>query len=215
MPVACDRATMPNAPGPTTPPSTVILSCSGAWTLGVNRSWRERGIEVRYSDSAREDLLRLFDFLLDRAKTAEDFESAQLTVDVIRDTVERSLSRAPFVYRKAGGSQFLRELLIPFRGAGYVALYEIKVAAHVTVLAVRHQFEDDYHWARLVGYSPAGELRRMNSGRLATWLPGAQELRLQCGGDRLQHCQVSVVIDVGGVDLNGQPPCPILRPAAH
>jgi plasmid stabilization system protein ParE len=101
--------------------------------------------EVRYSDAARQDLLRLFDFLLDRAKTADDFDSAQLAIDVIRDTVERSLSRAPFVYRKAGDSPFLRELLIPFRGAGYVALYEIQNAAHVTILAVRHQREDDYH----------------------------------------------------------------------
>jgi plasmid stabilization system protein ParE len=101
--------------------------------------------EVRYADSAREDLFRLFDFLLERAQTAEDFDSAQLAVDVIRDAVERSLSRAPFVYRKAGDSPFLRELLIPFRGAGYVALYEITDAAHVTVLAVRHQLEDDYH----------------------------------------------------------------------
>lgn len=101
--------------------------------------------EVRYSDSARADLLRLFDFLLERAQTAEDFDSAQLAVDLIRDTVGRSLSRTPFVYRKAGDSPFLRELLIPFRGAGYVALYEIKDAAHVTVLAVRHQLEGDYH----------------------------------------------------------------------
>ena len=101
--------------------------------------------EVRYSDAAREDLFRLFDFLLERAQTAEDFDSAQLAVDAIRETVERSLSRMPFVYRKAGDSPFLRELLIPFRGAGYVALYEIKDAAHVTVLAVRHQLEDDYH----------------------------------------------------------------------
>jgi len=101
--------------------------------------------EVRYSDSALEDLLRLFDFLLDRAKTAEDFDAAQLAVDAIREAVERSLSRAPFVYRKAGDSPFLRELLIPFRGAGYVALYEINDAVHVTVLAVRHQLEDDYH----------------------------------------------------------------------
>ena len=101
--------------------------------------------KVRYSDSAREDLIRLFDFLLDRAKTAEDFDSAQLAVDVIRDTVERSLGRAPFVYRKAGDSPFLRELLIPFHGVGYVALYEIEDAAYVTVLAVRHQLEDDYH----------------------------------------------------------------------
>ena len=101
--------------------------------------------EVRYSASAREDLLRLFDLLLDRAKSAEDFESAQVAINAIRDTVERSLSRAPFVYRKAGDSPFLRELLIPFGAAGYVALYEIKDAANVTVLAVRHQLEDDYH----------------------------------------------------------------------
>ena len=101
--------------------------------------------EVRYSDTAQEDLLRLFDYLLDRAKTAEDFDAAQLAVDAIREAVERSLSRLPFVYRKAGDSPFLRELLIPVRGAGYVALYEIKDAVHVTVLAVRHQLEDDYH----------------------------------------------------------------------
>lgn len=101
--------------------------------------------EVRYSDSAREDLLRLFDFLLDRAKTAEDFDAAQVAIDVVRDTVERSLSRAPFVYRKVGQSPFLRELLIPFGAAGYVALYEIENATQVRVLAVRHQLEDDYH----------------------------------------------------------------------
>lgn len=101
--------------------------------------------EVRYSDAARGDLFRLFDFLLERAQTADDFDSAQLAVDAIRDTVERSLSKMPFVYRKAGDSPFLRELLIPFGGAGYVALYEIGDAAHVTVLAVRHLLEDDYH----------------------------------------------------------------------
>ena len=101
--------------------------------------------EVLYSDSAREDLIRLFDFLLDRAKTADDFDSAQVAIDVIRDAVERSLSRAPFVYRKAGDSPFLRELVITFGSAGYVALYEIKDATQVVVLALRHQLEDDYH----------------------------------------------------------------------
>lgn len=100
---------------------------------------------VLYSGSAREDLIPLFDFLLDRARTAEDFESAQVAIDVIRETVEQSLRRAPFAYRKAGDSPFLRELLIPVGGAGYVALYEIKDATQVVVLAVRHQLEDDYH----------------------------------------------------------------------
>jgi plasmid stabilization system protein ParE len=101
--------------------------------------------KVRYTDPAREDLLWLFDFLLDRARTAEDFDSAQHAIDVIRDTVERSLSRAPFICRKAGDSPFLRELLISFGGSGHVALYEIVDAAHVMVLALRHQLEDDYH----------------------------------------------------------------------
>jgi plasmid stabilization system protein ParE len=101
--------------------------------------------EVLYTDSARADLIRLFDFLLDRAKTAEDFALAQVAIDALRDTVERSLSRAPFVYRKAGDSPFLRELVITFGGAGYVALYEIQDATHVIILAVRHQLEDDYH----------------------------------------------------------------------
>lgn len=52
---------------------------------------------------------------------------------------------APFVYRKAGESPFLREQLIPLGASGYVALYEIKNARHIDVLAVRHQLEDDYH----------------------------------------------------------------------
>ena len=40
--------------------------------------------QVRYSDSAREDLLRLFDFLLDRATSEEEFYTAQSAIDVIR-----------------------------------------------------------------------------------------------------------------------------------
>lgn len=99
--------------------------------------------EVRYSDSARADLLRLFYFPADCAKTVEGLASARLAIDAIRDTVERSLSRAPFVYRKAGENPFLREVLIPSDGAGYVALYEIKDATHVAALAVRHQLEVD------------------------------------------------------------------------
>jgi hypothetical protein len=40
---------------------------------------------------------------------------------------------------------FLRELIIPFGSAGYVLLFEIGDAESVTILAVRHQREDDYH----------------------------------------------------------------------
>ncbi|MDX9768663.1 MAG: type II toxin-antitoxin system RelE/ParE family toxin, partial [Ectothiorhodospiraceae bacterium] len=39
---------------------------------------------------------------------------------------------------------FLRELLISFGATGYVMLFEIDDASTVTILAVRHQREDDY-----------------------------------------------------------------------
>jgi plasmid stabilization system protein ParE len=101
--------------------------------------------EVRYTDAARDDLLRLFDFLLDRANTVEDFDAAQLAIDVITAEVEGHLARSPFIYRKVGDSPFRRELIIPFRAFGYVVLYEIEDGSNVNILAVRHQLEDDYY----------------------------------------------------------------------
>lgn len=101
--------------------------------------------EVRYTAAAREDLLRLFDFLLERAQTIEDFDSAQAAIDALRNAVQNHLSRTPFIYRKAGDSAFVRELIIPFGHSGYVALFEIEGADAVNILAVRHQLEDDYH----------------------------------------------------------------------
>jgi len=55
------------------------------------------------------------------------------------------LERSPFTCRKAAGSPFLRELIIPFGATGHVALFEIVDASNVVVIAVRHQREDDYH----------------------------------------------------------------------
>ena len=40
---------------------------------------------------------------------------------------------------------FLRELLITFGASGYVALYEIEDELTITILAVRHPRENDYH----------------------------------------------------------------------
>jgi len=100
---------------------------------------------VRYTEAARGDLLRLFEFLLDRAQTAEDFDKVQFATDAIVRSVDNHLCRTPFIYRKVGSSPFLRELMIPFGSVGYVALYEIEDATTVSILAVRHQLEDDYH----------------------------------------------------------------------
>lgn len=51
--------------------------------------------EVRYTDAARADLLRLFDDLLDHAETVEDFDAAQATIDAVRQAVEVNLRAAP------------------------------------------------------------------------------------------------------------------------
>jgi plasmid stabilization system protein ParE len=94
---------------------------------------------VRYTKKARDDLQRLYRSLLERDPTA-----ARRARDKIAKGAEL-LRHFPFTCRKASPeSPFLRELLIPFGRAGYVMLFEIEDAATVTILAVRHQREDDY-----------------------------------------------------------------------
>jgi plasmid stabilization system protein ParE len=95
--------------------------------------------------TARDDLLRRFDFLLMRAETIEDFDTTQLAVDAVRTQVEDHLGSTPLVFRKAGQNPFVRELVIPFGSTGYVALYEVVGQREVHVLAVRHQRKGDYH----------------------------------------------------------------------
>jgi plasmid stabilization system protein ParE len=100
---------------------------------------------VRYTEAAREDRLRLYQYRLDRAETVEDLAAAESALSVIGAAIDSLSPRRPFLYRKAGASPFLRELVIPFDGSGYVALFEIDDNSTVTILAVRHQLEDDYH----------------------------------------------------------------------
>lgn len=99
---------------------------------------------VRYSAAARDDLVRPYEALLDRATSAEDLDLAEQALGLINAAVE-SLRRSPFICRKAGADPFLRELVIPFGHSGCVALFEIDDASTVTILAVRHLLEDDDH----------------------------------------------------------------------
>lgn len=96
---------------------------------------------VRFTPEAEEDLLRLFDFLAE-----QDVELAGKARFAVGKAMEL-LEIFPFSCRKAEGaaSPFLRELLIPFGVAGYVALFEIEDVRTVTILAVRHQREEDFH----------------------------------------------------------------------
>ena len=98
---------------------------------------------VRFTPEAEDDLVRLYEFILERDDS--DWALAERALEAIRYAIH-SLEVSPFSYGKAiAGSSFLRELLIPFGSSGYVALFEIDNADTVTVLAVRHQLEDDYH----------------------------------------------------------------------
>lgn len=95
---------------------------------------------VRFTPDAEDDLLRLYDFLLEK-----DLAAAQRALDAVHAGIE-VLRLSPFSCRKAvADNPVLRELVIPFGSAGYVALFEIEGPSTVTILTVRHQREDDYH----------------------------------------------------------------------
>jgi len=94
---------------------------------------------VRFTLEAKSDLERLYGFLAE-----QDLEAAERALDVI-DRAWTILEEFPFSCRKAEDSNpFVREIVIPFGSAGFVALFEIENQQTVTVLAVRHQREDDY-----------------------------------------------------------------------
>lgn len=105
------------------------------------RKRRMPSFEVRLTSEAEEDLLRLFIFLLEL--------DLDLTIRS-RHAIEQSfsiLAHSPFTCRKASAGAlgpFVRGLLISFGASGYLALFEIDDAQHVTNLAARHQREDDY-----------------------------------------------------------------------
>ena len=95
--------------------------------------------KVRFTPEAEDDLLRLYDFLLER-----DVISAERALDALKAAVG-VLRFSPFSCRKATrDNSFVRELVIPFGTSGYVALFEIESDSTVNVLAVRHQREEDY-----------------------------------------------------------------------
>jgi plasmid stabilization system protein ParE len=100
---------------------------------------------VLLTAEAEEDLVRLFDFIVERelARDGGDIDLAQRALDAIRGGL-KLLERFPFTCRKVGSSSFLRELIVPFGHTGYVALFEILDQQTVVVGAVRHQREEDY-----------------------------------------------------------------------
>ena len=106
--------------------------------------------QVKLTREAEDDLLRLYDFMLEReiersgGAGAGDLALADRAIAAIHHGFA-TLRSSPFTCRKAAQSPFLRELVIPFGGTGFVALFEISNTDTVVIAAVRHQREDDYH----------------------------------------------------------------------
>ena len=95
---------------------------------------------IRFTEAAEADLYRLYEFMIKR-----DLAAAGRAIGTIKRAVHM-LEEFPFSCRKANATDpTLRELVIPFGAAGYVALFRIVDNATVSVLAVRHQREDDYY----------------------------------------------------------------------
>lgn len=95
--------------------------------------------QIRFTKVAKEDLTRLYSFLVE-----QDIQAAEHALDAINKAIEL-LESFPFTCRKShADTPFLRELVISFGASGYVALFEIEENNIVTILAVRHQREDDF-----------------------------------------------------------------------
>ncbi|MEJ7688034.1 MAG: type II toxin-antitoxin system RelE/ParE family toxin [Variovorax sp.] len=100
---------------------------------------------VRFTREALDDLERLYDFILERElRSGRDLQLAERAIEAVENALA-ALSFSPFTCRKAGDDPFIRELVIPFGGSGYVALFEIEASDSIVIAAVRHQREDDYH----------------------------------------------------------------------
>lgn len=81
---------------------------------------------------------RVYAFLLEK-----DVAAARKSIVVIRQAFD-ALKLFPYSCRKVmQNDPSLRELIIPFGGAGYVAMFRIRGEA-ITILAIRHQYWEDY-----------------------------------------------------------------------
>ena len=95
--------------------------------------------QIRFTKAARDDIKRLYAFFL-----VQDIQAAKRALEAINKAMEL-LKTFPFTCRKAkADNPFLRELIISFGANGYVALFEIEEEKTVTILAIRHQREDDF-----------------------------------------------------------------------
>ena len=99
--------------------------------------------ELVVAQSAKDDLERLHAFATDI-----DPDMAECALKTITSAFQ-ILTCHPHTCRKMQSADLsnsaLRELVIKFGNAGYLALFEIVDEEVALVLAIRHQRENDYH----------------------------------------------------------------------
>ena len=95
--------------------------------------------QVRLSARALSDLSSLHTFL-----ASKDINAANRATLVIREAF-LPLRHAPMMGRPVEDHDDLRELVIDFGASGYLALYRFEPKLDtLTILAIKHQREDDY-----------------------------------------------------------------------
>ena len=95
---------------------------------------------VRLSKRAQSDLSRLHAFLV-----RKDINAAKRAVLAIREAF-MPLQHAPMMGRPVEDRDNMRELVIDFGTSGYLALYRFEPTMDaITILAIKHQSEDDYN----------------------------------------------------------------------
>lgn len=95
--------------------------------------------QVKLSARAQSDLSRLHAFLL-----GKDVNAAKRALFAIREAL-MPLQYSPLIGRPVEDREDLRELVIEFGASGYLAIYRFEANLDVvTVLAIKHQREDDY-----------------------------------------------------------------------
>ena len=119
-------------------------------TLPITREYleavRRAGGDAKANYSSMEGFLaaKVFSEGLRRAGRNPSRDAVITALESIQRAME-ILRFSPFSCRKAeADSPFLRELVIPFGSAGYVALFEIESNSTVNIVGVRHQREDDF-----------------------------------------------------------------------
>ncbi|KQQ37925.1 MULTISPECIES: type II toxin-antitoxin system RelE/ParE family toxin [Rhizobium/Agrobacterium group] len=97
-------------------------------------------VRLVYTAAFFEDMDRLADFLIER-----DPDQAIRAITAIKKALAILIDFPLMARRASREDPLVRELVVPFGSSGYLILFKLIDDQTVTVLAIRHQREDDYH----------------------------------------------------------------------